>query len=116
MDSSSRLWYVDWTQEHWEKMLAEYPHHMPDFPKQEKYHAAYALCRLWLLHPAQRTEIVLPVIRRLLKLAQEPENILLAAVRPLHDQAAEQLRQGAGCAFDAGRILAAWIDERSSEK
>ena len=116
LDTQTRLWYVDWTEERWEQMLVSYPDTLPEFPAEEKYHAAYALCRLWLLHPSARTPENLPMVRRMLKLTAEPEGKLLAAIAPLHAQAARCLRDGIPMAYDAGRILAGWLNERRIEE
>lgn len=116
VDEPVRLWYIDWTEERWEEMLSDFPNSLPEFPKEERYHAAYALCRLWMLHPAARSAAALPLIRRVLKLVCEPENKVLSAIGALHAQAAADLRSGGPSAFDAGRILAGWLDERRGEK
>ena len=112
LDEKKQLWHVDWTEERWQQMLMDYPTGIPDFPVEERYHPAYALCRLWLLHPAERTAGNLPMIRRMLKLTAEPEARLLVCVPALHAQAARSLREGIPSAYDAGRILAGWLNER----
>ena len=114
LDENTRLWYIDWTAQRWEEMLSACPGSLPEFPLEECYHAAYALCRLWMLHPSEHKN--LPVIRRVVKLVCEPESKVLSAIAPLHAQAAADLRSGRPFAFDAGRVLAGWLNERRKEK
>lgn len=115
-DEVAGLWYIDWTQEQWQKTLGDLPCKLPPFPEMEAYHEAYALCRLWLLHPAPLSDRVLPTVRRVVKWTAQPPQKLLSAVRALHEQAAAQLRIGHPVAYDAGRILAAWLDESTRGK
>lgn len=116
LDEASRLWYVDWTEERWQEMLNGLPTECPLLPAQNCYHEAYALCRLWLLHPAGRTTENLPMIRRVLKLTADTQQKLLRSVRALHGEAAANLRTGKAPAYDAGRILAAWLNEHAYGK
>ena len=115
-DEAAEMWYIDWTQEQWQKMLGDLPFKLPPFSEKEIYHEAYALCRIWLLHPASLSDHLLPIIRRVLKLTVQPQQKLLCAVRTLHEQAAAQLRSGYPVAYDAGRILAAWLNEHARGK
>ena len=115
LDGKTRLWYIDWTERRWEEMLAPYPHALPPLPAADRLHPVYALCRLWMLHPSDRTPENLPMVRRVLKLMNEPEEKLLASVAAMHAQAAANLRSGIPSAYDAGRLLAGWLRERRSE-
>lgn len=107
------LCLLDWTQERWQEQLLPLEQKLPPFPAQERLHEAYALCRFWLLHPQAFSADMLPVLRRVVKLTQGPEELLLRAVRLLHAQAAEDWRQKGFCAHAAGLVLAAWLRERS---
>lgn len=113
LDTASRLWYVDPTEAQWEELLKRYPDKIPSMPEDERYHAAYALCRLYLLHPAPLSVCALPAVRRMLKLTMQPEEKLLQKLAVLHGEAAVQLRMGQPVAHAAGRILAGWLNERS---
>lgn len=107
------LCYLDWPEEAWQQLLAEQSGKLPPFPSLEKYHHAYALCRFWLLHPQPFAEEMLPMLRRVIKLAQGPEEQMLAAVKTLYEQAAQNWRETGFCAHAAGFVLAAWLKERS---
>lgn len=104
---------MDWSEEAWQQLLKTFDATLPPLPVKEKYHQAYALCRFWLLHPQPFAEEVLPVLRKVIKLAEGPEEQLLAAVKPLHEQAAMNWRETGFCAHAAGLVLAAWLKERS---
>jgi len=113
LDQEARLWHVDWSESRWNKMLSGFPKTLPAFPESERYHAAYALCRLWLAHPAQLMSHTMPTVRRVLKLMEQPEEKLLKSIASLHEEAALQLRTGRPTAHAAGWILAKWLNERS---
>lgn len=115
-DEAARLWYVDWTMERWQQLLKALPAECPALPAGEEYHEIYALCRLWLLHPAAFAPQQLPVLRRVVKLMAQPPAVLLRSVRALHEEAAVQLRQGKPVAHCAGALLAAWLAEHDGEK
>lgn len=112
LDEKSGLWYLDFTPEYWQEIIGGFPRRLPSFPKEERYHPAYALCRLWLSHPTPWSGGQLPVIRRVFKLTNQTEEALLRAVPSLHEQAACDLRKGLPCAHAAGRMLARWLMER----
>lgn len=116
LDGDARLWYVDWTEERWREMVGELPCELPELPEKDMYHEAYALCRFWLLHPAPLAQEHLPVLRRVTKLTAQPMQKLLRSVRVLHEKAAVQWRSGQTAACDAGRILAAWLNEHAYGK
>ena len=112
MDEKSRMWQIDWTESKWNALLADLPSDVPEMPADDGCHAAYALCRLWLAHPGQRTKENLPLLRRVIKLTAEKESLLLKAVPEMHQTAALHLRTGVPSAHDAGRVLAKWLNER----
>ena len=112
LDENTRLWYIDWTAQRWEEMLSACPGSLPEFPLEECYHAAYALCRLWITHPSDLAPAAMPAVRRMLKLVQQPEEELLKSIASLHEEAAVQLRTGQPVAHAAGWILAQWLNER----
>jgi len=114
-DKDTRLLYADWSENRWAEMLSNFPHTPPRFPQSDRYHAAYALCRLWLSHPSAFTPDTLPAVRRLIKLMQQPEEKILKSLLPLHEEAAVQLRMGLPAAHAAGWILAKWLNERSQK-
>ena len=116
VDEKTQLCYLDWTEERWNEMIAQLPEECPDVLPQEEYHEAYALCRLWMMHPAEQEEHHLPVLRRVVKLAAEPPDKLLRSVRNLHEEAAVQLRKGKTTACAAGRMLVAWLYEHAYGK
>lgn len=111
LDAQAKLWYVDWTWERWQEMLADVPDACPALPEADAWHEAYALCRLWLTHPAPFMQEHLPAVRRVLKLTAEPPREMLHAIRSMHEEAAVQLRAGKSIAHAAGRILAAWLNK-----
>ena len=116
LDEKSKLCYMDWTMERWQEEISSLPQGCPRFPAQEEYHEAFALCRLWLMHPSELEEAHLPMLRRVVKLTAEPPVKLLRAVRGLHEAAAAQLREGKTVSYAAGRVLAAWIHEHAYGK
>ena len=113
VDNRARLLYVDWTESKWKETLSQYPAQLPCLPQDERLHAAFALCRLWLSHPSPITPDTLPAVRRVLKLTLQPEEKMLHSVAVLHEEAAVQLRTGHPVAHAAGLILAGWLNERS---
>lgn len=115
LDEKSRMWYVDCTLQRWQELLAPLPTEAA-FPALERYHPAYALCRLWLSHPAELNEQSMPLLRRVAKLTMETEERLLDAIPALHQTAAMHLRMGVPSAYGAGRMLADWLNERKEPK
>jgi len=111
LDEKSRMWHIDCTQQRWRKLLAPLPAEAV-FPACERYHSAYALCRLWLSHPAELDEQSMPLLRRVAKLSAEPEERMLDAIPVLHETAAMHLRMGIPSAYGAGLLLADWLNER----
>lgn len=111
LNPSDCLWYIDWSRERWRQLLKPLPF-KTELPAQQRYHAAYALCRLWLLHPAELHEQSMPLVRRLAKLCAGTECELLNAVSAMHETAAMHLRTGIPAAHGAGRMLAEWLNER----
>ena len=107
LDARTQLWHLDWMD--WSAHLDGLPRNAPHFPQQERYHKAYALCRLWLSHPHEQT--ALPVARRLLKLTAGPEEALLAAVPALYEETAAAVREGRPAGYEAGKLLAQWLLE-----
>lgn len=112
LDEKSRLWYIDWTQERRQALLADLPTELPAFPPNERFHEAYALCRLWMNHPGHWNEDTAPIIRRVLKLTAQKEEKLLSAVPALTGLVAKQLRLGKTNAYPAGQILCEWLKQR----
>ena len=109
VQTDGQLWYIDRTEERWRELLSDMPHSVPQLPKDEKMHAVYALCRLLLAHPSQLQEEHMPVLRAAVKMAAGQTAQMTKTVRELHEEAAVRLRQGKTVAYDAGRILAAWL-------
>ena len=114
-DEQAMLWYVDWTAERWQEILAKLPQECPPLPQQEAQHELYALCRLWLLHPAPLAPEHMPALRRAVKLRADFPGKGQRDVRALHQEAARQLREGKTVAYAAGRVLAAWLQESRKE-
>lgn len=114
-DDEARLLYLDWTLESWEEILSEMAAPLPALPANDRYHAAYALCRLWYAHPSPVTTETLPAVRRMLKLTLQPEGKLLRGLTALHEEAAAGLRNAQPIAHAAGGILADWLNERKGE-
>lgn len=109
LEEASQLLLLDWPTEAWERALASLPERLPALPAREALHPAYALCRLWMLHPGARTEDGMRLLRRVVKLTDGPEQALLREIPLLHQNAAASLRKGAPCGYDAGRWLAGWL-------
>lgn len=116
LDDQSRLWYIDWTAERWQAVLSGLPKELPALPAEEAYHEAYALCRLYLLHPSEWNEEHLPTLRKTLKLSENRPDMILRGVRALREEAAVRLREGKSIAYAAGMILAAWLNELENGK
>jgi len=110
------LLYVDWTEEQWRKFTAALPESSPALPLPQEVHEAYALCRLLIHHPSERTQAHMPMLRRVVKLTQKKTPCLLKAVRSLYEEAAVQIRNHQTVACDAGRVLAKWIQEYVCER
>ena len=115
LDQETRLWYLDWTPERWKEVLERFSASLPSLPKDDRYHAAYALCRLWLSHPSDICPETLPAVRRMLKLTLQPESKLLRGIASLHEEAAVSLRNAQPIAHAAGCILAGWLNERNGD-
>ena len=116
-DEAQRLLYVDLSQEQWQEMLETLPCELPALPKDETLHTAYALCRLWMLHSAQRVDEHMPMLRAAAKLVCEsPSKITERKLRALHEESAVRLRNGQTLPCEAGRLLAAWLNKYDSEK
>ena len=110
VDEKNSLWHLDWSAPKWEETVNALPEHIPPLPAREKLHEAYALCRLWLLHPGKAED--LRPARRLLKLGTETEEKLLHGITAMHEAAASALRGEGHGAYTAGRIMAAWLIEK----
>ena len=110
LDVTGRLWYLDLTESAWAEMLDRLPAELPNMPQNEKLHPAYALCRLWLLHPHR--EKALAQVRTMWKWMNAPDGQLLAAVQSMHEEASCALREGRPCGYEAGRLLAFWLEEQ----
>lgn len=115
-DAKNGLWYIDWTSETWQRFLAASPDFMPAFPSESEYHEIYALCRLWLLHPAPFDENQLPILRRIVKLTAQPKVKMVRAARSLYEEASVQLRLGESVCSTGGRVLAFWLCEQMTGK
>jgi len=116
LDAEAMLWYLDWTQEYWQKKLDELPQELPSLPVKEERHEIYALCRLYLLHPSALENEHLPALRKATKLTAAQPGQRLRAVRSLHEEAAWRLREGKSIAYAAGLVLAAWLSENENGK
>ena len=113
LDAEAGLWYLDLTDDAWADMLNELPDEIPPLPENECLHPAYALCRLWLLHPD--AEKGLFEARMIWKLMNGPEEKMLAAIPLLHETAACALREGKAVGYEAGKLLAGWLREKQEE-
>lgn len=107
--TDGQLWLIDWTEEYWQELLDGIPESLPRLPDEQERHEAYALCRLLLVHPAQRQTEHMPALRTAVKLSAGQTAHAGKAIRDLYEEAAVQLRQGKTVAHDAGRILAVWL-------
>lgn len=110
LDRESGLWYLDLTEQAWTEMLDSLPECLPELPEDERLHSACALCRLWLLHPHR--EKALTQARCVWKRINESDDKILTAVRTLHEEAACALREGRPAGYEAGKILALWLEEK----
>jgi len=115
-DEKDGLWYIDWTSETWQRILAVLPDSLPAFPAESKYHEIYALCRLWLLHPTPFDENQLPILRRIVKLIAQPKSKMVRAARSLYEEASAQIRLGENVCSAAGRVLAIWLSDHMTGK
>lgn len=115
-DEQTGLWYIDWTSETWQRILAVLPNSLPAFPAESEYHETYALCRLWLLHPAPFSETPLPILRRVVKLTAQPKIKMVRAAQSLYEEASVQLRLGKIVCSAAGRVLACWLSNHMTGK
>jgi len=109
------LLYLDLSLEEYERLLQQLPLRPPYLPSQESLHQAYGLCRFLLLHPSPPLgSQPHAFLREILKLTTAPHpGKLLNRVPALHEQCAVWLRQKSPLPHGAGRVLAAWIEERS---
>lgn len=115
-DGPGSLWYLDWTMERWQEMLSLLPRESLQLPQDERYHEAYALCRLWAAHPAPLEPEHLPALRRVVKMtAAKPEKVL-KSVRILMEEAAVQLRERKTAAHAAGWVLEVWLTDNTPAK
>ena len=110
IDGRTGLWYLDWSDTRWEVFVGGLPSQPPAFPKDERLHDVYALCRLYLAHPhAQKN---LRPLRSVLKLLEGPEEQLLQDVPQMMQEAARCIRQDQPAGYETGRLLAAWLMEK----
>ena len=109
VQEDGQLWLIDRTEEGWQKMLHELPKTLPQMPNEQCLHEVYALCRLLLVHPSERQAEHMPALRTAVKLTAGQKAPVSKDIRKLYEEAAVQLRQGKTVAYDAGRILAAWL-------
>ncbi len=116
LDEEAQLCYLDWTLERWQEEIAKLPQECPGLPAQEEYHEAFALCRLWLTHPAELEEAHLSTLRCVVKRTAETPDRMLRTVRSLYEEAAMQIRKKKTVAHAAGRVLAAWLYEQTYGK
>jgi len=116
LDTETMLWYLDWTREYWQEKIAGLSPELPSLPVKEEYHEAYALCRLYLLHPSELETEHLPAVRKAIKLTAMQPGQRLRAVHLLHEEAANRLREGKSIAHAAGLVLAAWLNESVNRK
>jgi len=118
LDPHRNLLFLDLPLEGYEKLLQPLPLQPPGFPSRESLHQAYGLCRFLLLHPS------LPLgsqpsafLREIIKLVNVPHpSKLLSRIPDLHEQCAVWLRQKSPLPHGAGRVLAAWIEERDGNE
>ncbi len=116
-DEAQRLLYVDLSLNKWQELIDSLPCKLPALPKDETLHTAYALCRLWMLHPTQRADEHMPMLRTAAKLVCEaPSKTAERKLRTLYEESAVRLRNSQTLPCDAGRLLAAWINNYDSEK
>ena len=108
LDEKAKLWRLDWTEEKWDELIRALPLTPPPIPEEEQLHAAYALCRFALAHPAPRTQESLRMLRAVLKGTK--------TIRQLHQEAAQARRAGCPIAYDAGRLLAAQLMKGEKER
>lgn len=116
LDQTARLWLIDWTGDRWQELLAGLPENCPSLPDEEALHEAYALCRLWLMHPSALNEEHLPMLRRIVKLTAQPKDRLIRSIRALHEETAVLLRRKKSLPHAAGRVLSAWLLEQTNGK
>lgn len=112
---SRGLWYIDWKRERWRRELERLPDPLPAFPAEEALHPAYALCRLWLAHPAQWEDQPMDMLRRTWQLTQKPRSVLLKAVPSLLGESALRLREHQLLPSYGARILAQWLTEQEEK-
>lgn len=111
-NAQTGLLNVDFSQDGWLAYLQMLPTRLPFIPPQDVYHPLYALLRLWMLHPSTPTDETRCTLRRVMKLTQGDEDVLLRTVPALLAETATRLRQGLPVAYDAGRVLAEWLSNR----
>lgn len=112
---SRGLWYIDWKRERWRREVEHLPDALPPFPADEPLHPAYALCRLWLAHPAPWEDQPMDMLRRTWQLAQKPQSILLKAIPALLGESALRLREHQPLPSYGAHILAQWLMEQEEK-
>ena len=100
------LWYIDWTADRWRRELEGLPQTAPPWPERDELLPVYALCRLWLAHPAPLESQPMDVLRAVRKLTWQSPAQKAAA---LHEAAAARLRSRQPMAYGAGQMLAQWL-------
>ncbi len=98
------LWLLDRTEPAWQAMADALPATLPAFPAQEEDFAAYALCRLLLLHPA-------PLSRQPMELnrALWLWTVRHGSLKAFHETCAALLRQKKPLPTLGGQLLAAGL-------
>lgn len=98
------LWLLDRTEPAWQAMADALPAVLPAFPAREKDFAAYALCRLLLLHPVQLSRQPMELNRALWLWTVRP-----GSLKTLHETCAALLRQKKPLPTLGGQLLAAGL-------
>ena len=103
------LWYIDWTASRWQRELEGLPQTAPPWPGRDELLPVYALCRLWLAHPAPLDSQPMDVLRAVRKLTWQSPSMLPQKAPVLHEAAAARLRSRLPMACGAGQMLAQWL-------
>ncbi len=98
------LWLLDRTEAVWQELSAHLPRELPAFPAREEEFAAYALCRLLLLHPAPPAVQPMELNRALWLWTVRP-----GSLKALHETCAALLRQKKPLPTLGGQLLAAGL-------
>lgn len=98
------LWLLDRTEPAWQAMADALPAVLPAFPAREKDFAAYALCRLLLLHPVPPAVQPMELNRALWLWTVRP-----GSLKALHETCAALLRQKKPLPTLGGQLLAAGL-------